>query len=66
MTNHAITDGTMNSAIQQYILKEKVQLSGWNLKIMCILVFQQDSDPKHTVQKANKKRQQSDLIGVQT
>ncbi len=44
----AITDGTVNSALYQKILKENVQPSVCDLKLKRTWVMQQDNDPKHT------------------
>ncbi|KAI3376206.1 hypothetical protein L3Q82_016716, partial [Scortum barcoo] len=41
-------NGTMNSAVYQKILKEKVRPSVRDLKLKRTWVLQQDNDPKHT------------------
>jgi len=44
----AISDGTMNSALYQKILKATVRPSVCDLKLKHTWVIQQDNDPKHT------------------
>uniref|UniRef100_A0A9J8AH52 Transposase Tc1-like domain-containing protein n=1 Tax=Cyprinus carpio carpio TaxID=630221 RepID=A0A9J8AH52_CYPCA len=43
-----ISDGTMNSALYQKILKKNVRLSVCDLKLKRTWVMEQDNDPKHT------------------
>lgn len=43
----AIIEGTINSALCQTILKEKVRSSVCELKLKCKWVMQQDNNPEH-------------------